>query len=1038
VTIINASLADLRIGGIDVINHTNQFGASITISAVTTSDFHYTQETAPGPTRIEILETSAGHVLLAGHISNPYGSTLVSSTGGNIVQSTTLARIDSDVVELLAPAGAVGSAAAPIRIAASRLTARGDTGVYIEELAGDMNVVEASANLTSGVVSLRAAGSILDVHVFTDAAVSAHDVILVAATGSIGSTGDALDVDVGGNSLDASASGAIVVVDVSGAMGVGTVMSTNGDVRLSTTDTDAAGETIELAADSSIRALSGAITLLSADDILTAFGSVIVARNVVTMRADDEDEYDGVAGNDPDRDIGRGASVELRGAITGGSVVITTGADPDAVSLTNVTSATSIDTGANADAIRIGSLASATTNAGGVLDQVAANLTVEGGSGDDTLSLDDSGDTRDNSGTVTATQVAGFGMTGTITYSGVDDLVITLGGGVDTATIGSTASTTTTTIRGGDSADTFRVGDAARGLNDVAGFLQIDGQGGDDAVFLSDAVVGAGATLANAGRLEANRLTGLGMGSVDQTAIDPDHGIGFDNVASVDLVLGGGVDTLTVVGTSTSTSVDTGGGRDRVVLGDIAPGGGLAAIGAPLVVLAGADGGDLAISSGARANLVLDRVDSARGRVTEAGATGRVDFEGFSTVSVELGGADDALRIVDTVTTVDVRTGGGADTVTIDDISHAVTVSLGLGADSLVVRDAGAALSVSGEGGASDRDALTLDLSVRTTAVTTGAVNGSGSAGSLTGFTAGAIAFDTVESVSVLLGSGNDTVAIGHGLSTADVRVDGGAGDDGFLVTAIGGGLTTLTGQAAFDTVTVVIPGVPLANSFTNLRLDAERLVVDNRTNTTTPVVWTVTDGAQVDANVGAGTVPVIFAEGVDEIRVLGGTRADTLNVVSTLPSDTDGLVDGDRVELSAGAEVLEAAGSAQYRDYQAVIGFDGLAAGTTLYTEDGFTVSALAGNLARDDSRGAAASFASGSRRDAHVRHRGAVALLDAARGHRHGHAGRLHGHHHQRHHGPGDRGRRRCRRCGPAGLHARRISPARCSVRSRRSPGR
>ena len=106
----------------------------------------------------------------------------------------------------------------------------------------------------------------------------------------------------------------------------------------------------------------------------------------------------------------------------------------------------------------------------------------------------------------------------------------------------------------------------------------------------------------------------------------------------------------------------------------------------------------------------------------------------------------------------------------------------------------------------------------------------------------------------------------------------------------------------------------------------------------------------------------MIFAEGVDEIRVLGGTRADTLNVVSTLPSDTDGLVDGDRVELSAGAEVLEAAGSAQYRDYQAVIGFDGLAAGTTLYTEDGFTVSALAGNLARDDSRGAAASFANGT----------------------------------------------------------------------------
>ncbi len=138
--------------------------------------------------------------------------------------------------------------------------------------------------------------------------------------------------------------------------------------------------------------------------------------------------------------------------------------------------------------------------------------------------------------------------------------------------------------------------------------------------------------------------------------------------------------------------------------------------------------------------------------------------------------------------------------------------------------------------------------------------------------------------------------------------------------------------------------------------------MVDNSGNAVQAVTWTVEDGVQIDADVGAGRVPVIFAEGAKEIRVLGGTQSDTLNVVSTLPADIEGRVTDHRVELSAGAVVLEYADNAQFRDYDRALSFDALATGSASYSEDGFTLAPLtSGSLARSDAVSAAARFTAG-----------------------------------------------------------------------------
>ena len=117
--------------------------------------------------------------------------------------------------------------------------------------------------------------------------------------------------------------------------------------------------------------------------------------------------------------------------------------------------ATTVNTGVDDDTIRVGSLSPA---AGGTVNGILGRLTVDAGSGTDTLVVDDTGKVTAASGELSATEVTGLGMSSGIGYTGVESVTIGLGGGDDTFSVKSTASGVTTTVNtnGGSDAVTIQ------------------------------------------------------------------------------------------------------------------------------------------------------------------------------------------------------------------------------------------------------------------------------------------------------------------------------------------------------------------------------------------------------------------------------------------------------------------------------------------------------------------------------------------------------------------------------------------------------
>ena len=91
------------------------------------------------------------------------------------------------------------------------------------------------------------------------------------------------------------------------------------------------------------------------------------------------------------------------------------------------------------------------------------------------------------------------------------------------------------------------------------------------------------------------------------------------------------------------------------------------------------------------------------------------------------------------------------------------------------------------------------------------------------------------------------------------------------------------------DVVWVIIDGYP-TDMFMQLFVYVEKLVIDNSANTSIAVAWTHEDGQLLSANQIPGApshhVDVIYTEGADLTRILGGTKDDTLHVLSNSSSD--------------------------------------------------------------------------------------------------------------------------------------------------------
>ncbi|MEM0926717.1 MAG: hypothetical protein AAGJ83_11820, partial [Planctomycetota bacterium] len=177
---------------------------------------------------------------------------------------------------------------------------------------------------------------------------------------------------------------------------------------------------------------------------------------------------------------------------------------------------------------------------------------------------------------------------------------------------------------------------------------------------------------------------------------------------------------------------------------------------------------------------------------------------------------------------------------------------------------------------------------------------------------------EQLEEIEVRLGSGNDVidVATDTNLTKTTVRVDGGSGDDSLTPTSLSS-RTVWNGGADEDTVSVVISGVPTSTQLSNLRLDTEQLVVDNRGNSTA-IAWVLSD-LTLTSDLRVGGLPqgnpltVLSTDGVVRTKILGGTGDDSLDVITSTITETFGEIDLDsqetdsldNVQLDFGGEVF-------------------------------------------------------------------------------------------------------------------------------------
>jgi acrosin len=233
--------------------------------------------------------------------------------------------------------------------------------------------------------------------------------------------------------------------------------------------------------------------------------------------------------------------------VTHATATINTGDEEDTVNIRMIGAAMAVNAGDDNDTINAGSLVPAM---GGIVNAISAPLTINGEEGDDTLNVDDTGDTDPNTGTLTEDTITGLGMSDGIIYGAVETLAIGLGpagdeftiesthgettlvntnAGKDTVHVLSTAGETTidtgtetdiinvqsidadTTILAGAGDDFVYVGSDAPAIGSVldliAGPLTISGGGGIDTVRVDD----IGDAADNTGVLTATTLTGLGM-----------------------------------------------------------------------------------------------------------------------------------------------------------------------------------------------------------------------------------------------------------------------------------------------------------------------------------------------------------------------------------------------------------------------------------------------------------------------------------------------------------------------------------------------
>jgi len=535
------------------------------------------------------------------------GGTATLSASGAIRDQDGGSAIDIEAVSAALTAGnGIGAADNALETMLSSLQAdAGAGGIWLENAgaltvtgitaAGEVDVsthspLTVTGDVTGASVTLAASGdlTVLDGATITstsgDVTLSAGDDLVIEAGATVASAG-AVVVHAGG------------LLQISGTV-TGTSLSIGGD------DGDNVIVVNALSIDTEIDTYGGndVIRIGSMASATSNSGGTLGAINAV-ITIDAGDGSDLVSVDDSGDATGRAGSLsatEIAGLGMGPlgridysnaeqlSIALGTGDDTLAVTSTDAGTATAVDLGPGDDKVIVGSLAPALGGTAGAID---GPLAIDGGSGNDTLTVDDSGDTGPTSIQVTADTIAGLGMAGGIGYAQLEGLSFLLGAGDDTldgsgATVGLTVEggTGNDVLIGGLGSDHLSGGDG----NDVI----LGGSGGvtrgaeTSVLLLDEATVTGSIALSGAGvpqgdpatvqaLLEAD-LVLLEGGATPQAlllSLSSDGNDVLDGGAGNDALYGGsGNDTLLggegndfLVGGAGDDGLDGGAGNDTLV-----------------------------------------------------------------------------------------------------------------------------------------------------------------------------------------------------------------------------------------------------------------------------------------------------------------------------------------------------------------------------------------------------------------------------------------------------------------------------------------
>ena len=486
--------------------------------------------------------------------------------------------------------------------------------------------------------------------------------------------------------------------------------------------------------------------------------------------------------------------------------------DTLAVESTGDNPITSADTGD--DAIVLG-----TSSTPILVEAITSAVSLEGGTGADSLTVRDTGDSSDDILTISSTAIGAgtfdsfFGGGGSATHVNVESISINAGGGDSSVSILGTSAGTTTTFDAGPGNDVIVVsstGTASTGdLDGVLGALSILGGAGSNTLSISDADAGSG----NVATVGATLIDGLAPVSVSYSATGTwAGGLAIRGSDRDDTF------SLTATAAGAITDIRTLGGDDTILISSDGTGasGGLAAFGGGVALDAGAGANTIAISDqaettpGSNAAVIVSAtaitgLAGAAGASSIALAASGGTIAGLTIVGSNSAGVSEQFTVTGVPGPLVLRLGAGADTATLQSTGHASTLDAGDGDDTLTLGspaaglgDITAAIVVAAGNGS---DSLTLDdvadPSADIVALGAGAVS-TEPGNSLFG-TGGALTHSGLESLALNLGSGNDAVTISATAPGISTTIAGGAGDDIVSVSGAGANLDSILSPLSLD-----------------------------------------------------------------------------------------------------------------------------------------------------------------------------------------------------------------------------------------------